>query len=189
VCSVVAVLAVATTSRSTAAPSSSGPPDATPPGAFALASSAFRAGAAIPARYTCEGEDIAPPLTWSGVPAGARSLVLFVEDPDAPDPAAPKRSWVHWIVYELPPGARGLAEGAAEASLPPGAKQGRNDWGRLGYGGPCPPIGRHRYFFRLLALDVGLASLDAPDRAALERAITGHTIGTAELVGTYEKRR
>jgi hypothetical protein len=151
-----------------------------------LTSASFADGAEIAARHTCEGEDTAPALTWSDVPAGARSLALIVDDPDAPDPAAPKMTWVHWVLYNLPPGAGGLPEGG---KLPAGTLQGLNDWNRVGYGGPCPPIGRHRYFFKLYALDVALADLHRPTKAALEAAMKGHVVEQVQLVGTYEKRR
>jgi hypothetical protein len=156
---------------------------------FSLRSPAFAANGEIPAKYTCEGEDVSPPLEWSGVPPSARSLALVVDDPDAPDPRAPKRVWVHWVVYDLPPAATALPEAAAAASLPPGAKQGKNDWGRAAYGGPCPPIGRHRYFFKLYALDTSLSELRSPTRTELEDAMRGHVVGQAQLVGTYEKSK
>lgn len=152
-----------------------------------LTSPAFAAHAAIPARHTCDGADTSPPLRWSGVPAGTRSLALVVDDPDAPDPAAPQRTWVHWVLYDLPPASAGLAESVAAAQLPPGTRQGRNDWKRSGYGGPCPPIGRHRYFFRLYALDSVLPDLRQPDKARLLAAMEGHVLAYAELVGTYQR--
>ena len=126
-------------------------------------------------------------LAWSGVPEGTKSLALIVDDPDAPDPAAPKRTWVHWVLYNLPPEAGGLDAAASPDLLPLGARQGRNDWGRTGYGGPCPPIGRHRYFHKLYALDTVLPDLGEPTKAALEKAMQGHVLGKSELVGTYEK--
>ncbi|MEZ4448788.1 MAG: YbhB/YbcL family Raf kinase inhibitor-like protein [Nannocystaceae bacterium] len=153
-----------------------------------LTSPAFATGESIPARYTCDGGDVSPPLRWSEVPPGARGLALVVDDPDASDPTAPTRTWVHWVLYDLDPGASGLPEGASAEAAPGGARQGKNDWHRLGYGGPCPPIGRHRYFFRLYALDVVLGDLGAPDRGALERAMGGHVLARAELIGTYERR-
>jgi Raf kinase inhibitor-like YbhB/YbcL family protein len=156
--------------------------------ALALTSSAFAHDGAIPATYTCQGKDISVPLAWSGVPAGTRSLVLIVDDPDAPDPAAPKMTWVHWVVYNIPPGATGLGEAVKSSELPKGTLEGRNDWGRTGYGGPCPPVGRHRYFFKLYALDVVLPDLGTPDKARLERAMKGHVLEKHELVGTYAKR-
>ncbi|HUY04689.1 MAG TPA: YbhB/YbcL family Raf kinase inhibitor-like protein, partial [Rhodocyclaceae bacterium] len=112
-----------------------------------LTSAAFSQQGAIPTKYTCEGADLSPPLSWTGLPPGTKSLALVVDDPDAPDPAAPKMTWVHWVLYNLPPTAGGLPEGALV--LPPGTQQGLNDWRRTGYGGPCPPIGRHRYFYKL----------------------------------------
>jgi len=147
-----------------------------------LLSGAFHANQPIPARYTCDGEDISPPLTWQGVPAGTRSLVLMIDDPDAPDPKHPRQVWVHWLVYNLPADCTGLAEAA---TLPPGALVGRNDWNRPDYGGPCPPIGRHRYFHKLYALDTMLLDLKHPTKSQLEHAIQGHVLAQAELVGTY----
>lgn len=152
-----------------------------------LTSKAFAAGGAIPSIHTCEGGDASPPLAWQGVPAGAKSLVLIVDDPDAPDPAAPKMTWVHWLLYDLPPTSHGLPQAVPKAALPAGTRQGRNDWKRAGYGGPCPPIGRHRYFHKLYALDVLLGDLSTPDGRALTAAMRGHVIASAELVGTYQK--
>ncbi|MBW7902811.1 MAG: YbhB/YbcL family Raf kinase inhibitor-like protein [Rhodocyclaceae bacterium] len=149
-----------------------------------LTSTAFADHGPIPARHTCEGANVSPPLAWTGVPPGTQSLVLIVDDPDAPDPAAPKMTWVHWLLFNLPPDADGLAE--AVAALPAGTGEGVNDWGRTGYGGPCPPIGRHRYFHKLYALDAALA-LQRPDKAALEAAMRGHVLAEAQLVGTYRK--
>lgn len=154
-----------------------------------LASPAFAANAAMPARFTCDGGDISPPLQWSGLPEGTRSLALIVDDPDAPDPAAPQRTWVHWVLYNLPADAAGLPEAAGSAQLPAGTREGRNDWARTGYGGPCPPIGRHRYFHRLYALDVALPDLGQPDKAKLLAAMEGHVLAQAELVGTYQRAR
>ena len=152
-----------------------------------LTSPAFSDREEIPKRYTCEGNDISPPLVWSGAPQETKSLVLIVDDPDAPDPAAPKMTWVHWVLYNLPPTSEGLPESVGANALPPGTKEGQNDWKNLGYGGPCPPIGRHRYFHKLYALDTVLADLDAPTKSQLERAMKGHVLDQAELVGTYEK--
>ena len=152
-----------------------------------LTSSAFADAGEIPAKYTCEGQDVSPPLAWSGVPSNARSLALIVDDPDAPDPAAPAMTWVHWVLYGLPPDAGTLPEGTR--TLPPGTRQGSNDWQRTGYGGPCPPVGRHRYFFKLYALDALLPDLGAASKAKLEAAMKQHVIARAELVGTYRKRR
>lgn len=154
-----------------------------------LTSTAFREGGEIPAQYTCEGEDKAPALAWAGVPENARSLVLIVDDPDAPDPKAPRMTWVHWVLYNLPPGARGLPEGATARDLPAGTEEGINDWNRTGYGGPCPPVGRHRYFHKLYALDTVLEAMNRPTKAQVEAAMDGHVIAQAELVGTYQKSR
>ncbi|QID19776.1 YbhB/YbcL family Raf kinase inhibitor-like protein [Nitrogeniibacter mangrovi] len=155
--------------------------------ALTLSSPVFASGADIPARYTCEGDDISPPLAWSGLPAGTKSLVLIVDDPDAPDPAAPKMTWVHWVLYNIPPSASGLGE--AVTALPAGTRAGLNDWKRPGYGGPCPPIGRHRYVHKLYALDTVLPDLGTPTKAALEARIAPHIIERTELVGTYQKGR
>jgi Raf kinase inhibitor-like YbhB/YbcL family protein len=154
-----------------------------------LTSPAFTHQGAIPARYSCEvrGSEVSPPLVWSGVPAGARSLALVVDDPDAPDPQAPQRTWVHWVLYDLPHAVGGLPEGVKPGQLPAGARQGKNDWGRSGYGAPCPPIGRHRYFFKLYALDTVLPDLGAPDEQRLNQAMRGHVLAHAELIGTYQK--
>lgn len=152
--------------------------------AFVLRSSAFAPQGKIPRAYTCEGRDLSPPLAWSGMPAGTKAFALTVVDPDAPDPAAPRMTWVHWVVYDIPAGATGIPEGGP---LPAGAREGRNDWKRTGWGGPCPPIGRHRYIFTLYALDTVLGDLHAPTRAALESAMAGHVLGRAELIGTYQK--
>ncbi len=156
---------------------------------FELMSPSFPATGEIPRRHTCEGEDVSPELRWSGVPEGAKSLVLIVDDPDAPDPAAPKMTWVHWVLYDIPPDATGLPEAVPAATLPPGTQQGQNDWKRTGYRGPCPPIGRHRYFHKLYALGEELGDLGQPTQAELERAMQGKVLAQAELVGTYEKGR
>ncbi|MGD2083791.1 MAG: YbhB/YbcL family Raf kinase inhibitor-like protein [Chromatiales bacterium] len=151
-----------------------------------IRSDAFGQRGSIPPRYTCDGQDVSPPLTWRGVPAGARSLVLIVDDPDAPDPAAPRMTWVHWVVYNLPATSQGLAEGVSD--LPAGARSGLNSWKRRGYGGPCPPVGRHRYFHKLYALDTTLPELERPTEGDVERAMQGHVLARAELVGTYQRR-
>ncbi len=156
---------------------------------FRLASPAFADGGEIPEVHTCEGKDVSYALEWSGVPEGTRSLVLIVDDPDAPDPAAPRMTWVHWVLYDIPPSAAGLAAAVGPDALPAGTRQGRNDWKRTGYGGPCPPIGRHRYFNKLYALNVVLGDLGSPDKARLEQAMEGHVLGKAVLIGTYQKRR
>lgn len=154
-----------------------------------LTSPAFPPDGEIPRLYTCEGKDLAPPLQWSGVPDETRSLVLIVDDPDAPDPKAPRITWVHWVLYDIPARADGLPEGATTARLPAGTREGLNDWRRTGYSGPCPPIGRHRYVHKLYALDAALPDLDEPTKTQLEAAMEGHVLAQAELVGTYEKAR
>jgi hypothetical protein len=154
--------------------------------ALMLTSSAFANGGEIPRIHTCDGNDVSPSLTWSGVPQGTRSLALIVDDPDAPDPAAPKMTWVHWVLYNIPASATGLPQGVTPSNLPAGTKQGLNDWKRTGYGGPCPPIGRHRYFHKLYALDSVLSDLDTPTKAQLEAAMKGHVVAHTELVGTYQ---
>jgi Raf kinase inhibitor-like YbhB/YbcL family protein len=159
--------------------------------AFSLRSPSFEHQGAIPAKHTCEGNDTAPALAWSDAPAGTRSFALIVDDPDAPDPRAPKTTWVHWVLYNLPAATTALPEAAAAANLPPGTQEGINDFGHAGYGGPCPPIGRHRYFHKLYALDVVLTELHKPQlkKADLEKAMHGHVLAEAQLVGTYEKAR
>jgi Raf kinase inhibitor-like YbhB/YbcL family protein len=150
-----------------------------------ITSSAFGQHQAIPKKYTCDGEDLSPPLAWSGVPTGAKSLVLIVDDPDAPDPVHPTMTWVHWVLYNIPPSASGLAEGVRK--LPAGTLEGINDWKRTGYGGPCPPTGKHRYYHKLYALDALLEDLRKPAKAALQKAMEGHLLAHAELVGVYRR--
>jgi Raf kinase inhibitor-like YbhB/YbcL family protein len=157
--------------------------------ALTLSSSAFLPNDTIPKQYSADGRDVSPPLSWTGVPEGTRSLALIVDDPDAPDPKAPKMTWVHWVLYNVPITADMLPEGVRSNQLPPGTKEGRNDWKRTGYGGPSPPIGRHRYFFKLYALDAILPDLHQPTKADLEAAMKGHVLGHAELIGTYERAR
>jgi len=155
--------------------------------ALILISLAFAHNGGIPQHYTCQGADVSPPLEWSGLPAGTKSLALIVDDPDAPDPAAPRMTWVHWVLYNLPPAATGLREAVRPNELPAGTREGLNDWKRTGYGGPCPPIGRHRYFHKLYALDSVLPDLGRPAKAALEKAMKGHILAHTELIGTYQK--
>lgn len=154
-----------------------------------LTSSAFHHHGEIPRPYTCDGADRSPPLVWSGVPTKAKSLALIVDDPDAPDPAAPRMVWVHWVLYNLPPIAGELPEAVSAQVLPPGTLQGVNDWQRTGYGGPCPPVGRHRYFFKLYALDAVLPDLGRPAKAVVEKAMQAHILGHAELMGQYQRNR
>ena len=156
--------------------------------AFTLSSPVFAEGDEIPARSTCEGEDISPRLVWSAPPPGTKSLALIVDDPDAPDPRAPKMIWTHWVLYNLPPAAGSLPEGADRSALPAGARERHNDWKRPGYRGPCPPVGRHRYFHKLCALDAVVADLGRPSKAQLEAAMKGHVLARSELVGRYEKK-
>ncbi|HVU51719.1 MAG TPA: YbhB/YbcL family Raf kinase inhibitor-like protein [Polyangia bacterium] len=157
--------------------------------AMTLTSPSFKSGGEIPRRHTCQGQDASPALAWADVPSGARSLALVVDDPDAPDPAAPKTTWVHWVVYDIPANATGLPEGAGAGSLPSGARVAKNDFGHAAWGGPCPPVGRHRYFFKLYALDITLPKEGAATKAALEKAMRGHVLAEAQLQGTYEKGR
>lgn len=144
--------------------------------ALNLSSPAFGNHGSIPSEHTCDGDSTPPPLQWSGAPDGTRSFALIVDDPDAPDPKAPKRTFVHWVAYDIPASSTRLADGH---------RDGVNDARGRGYTGPCPPIGRHRYFFKLYALDRELGDLGKPTKADLERAMSGHVLAKAELVGTY----
>ena len=157
--------------------------------AFTLSSPSFPPHGRIPEKFTCEGDDVSPPLEWSGAPATTKSFALIVDDPDAPDPRAPRMTWVHWVRYNLPASASALPEGVAPAALPAGTRQGLNDWKRPGYGGPCPPIGQHRYFHKLYALDAVLPDLGAATKTQVEQAMKGHVLATAELIGTYQKTK
>jgi len=155
--------------------------------ALSLTSPVFPHNGSIPKIYTCQGKDISPSLSWSGLPNGTKSVALVIEDPDAPDPAAPKRTWVHWVVYNIPPETMELKENVEGSKLPNGTREGKNDWDRIGYGGPCPPIGRHRYYHKLYALDVVLPDLNQPTKADLLKAMDGHVLEEAEMIGTYQK--
>lgn len=149
-----------------------------------LKSSAFQPGEMIPAKYTCDGPDVSPPLSWSDPPAGTRSFALISDDPDAP-----VGTWVHWVMWNIPPSARALEENLPKKdSLPNGAKQGTTDFRRIGYGGPCPPSGTHRYFFKLYALDTTLDLPPTTTKKALEKATQGHILAQAELMGKYRRR-
>jgi Raf kinase inhibitor-like YbhB/YbcL family protein len=159
------------------------------PMTLAITSPSFTHQGQIPSQFTCEGKDLSPALAFSGVPAGAKSLALIVDDPDAPDPKAPKMTWVHWLLYNLPPDTKGLPEAVSDQALPAGTRQGVSDFRKTGYGGPCPPIGRHRYFFKLYALDAVLPDLGRTDKAGLEKAMQGHVLAKAELMGTYQKKQ
>src|SRR3989338_5642140 len=148
-----------------------------------LTSAAFQDGGPIPARYTCEGKDLAPPLAWTDPPAATKSFALISDDPDAPG-----GTWVHWVAYNLPAGARSLPEGVpAQAQLADGTRQGITDFGRLGYGGPCPPSGTHRDYFKLYALDALLTPIPGARKADLERLMKGHILAEARLMGTYRR--
>ena len=153
-----------------------------------ITSPSFMHDRMIPQRHTCDGLNISPALAWNGVPTGVKSLALIVDDPDAPDPAAPQMTWVHWVLYNIPANASGLAEGVAVKELPAGTLQGINDSQSTGYGGPCPPIGRHRYFFKLYALDAMLPDLKHPTKAVLEKAMQNHVLAHSELIGLYQRR-
>jgi Raf kinase inhibitor-like YbhB/YbcL family protein len=157
--------------------------------AFTLVSESFQNNGIIPARYTCDGWDMSPPLLWTHVPTGAKSLALIIHDLDAPNPDSPQFLWMHWLLYNIPPNIHQLAEGITKKDLPAGALQGKNDWGRAAYGGPCPPRGKHRYLHKLYALDVVLPDLKTPTKAVFEKAIVGHVIGHAELLGLYQRAR
>jgi len=155
--------------------------------AMRLTSSVFVHQGEIPREYTCDGEDLSPPLAWTGIPAGTKSMALIVDDPDAPDPKAPKMVYVHWVLYNIPPDAGGLPEAVKPAKLPTGTLEGLNDWRRTGYGGPCPPIGRHRYFHKLYALDTVFRDLGKPTKKQLLAVMEGHVLAEAELIGTYQR--
>ena len=152
-----------------------------------LSSPSFSPGGEIPKPHTCDGDDHSPALEWTGAPAGTRSFALVVDDPDAPDPRAPKTVWVHWVLYDIPATSTGLAEGVGAAGLPRGTKVGLNDWKKAAWGGPCPPVGRHRYFFKLYALDVPELGIQGADKPDLERAMNGHVLAKTELLGTYQR--
>ena len=155
---------------------------------FVLSTPAFSNGAAIPVKHTCDGTDRSPELHWTQPPAGTKSLALIVDDPDAP-----VGDWVHWVLYDVPASVRSLQEEMATSGRlesPAGARQGRNDFGKLGWGGPCPPPGKpHRYFFRLYALDRVLDLEPGATKAGVERSMKGHVLAEAELYGTYARRR
>lgn len=154
-------------------------------GDFALTSTSFKHNGEIPKTFTCQGEDSSPPLAWEYAPKGTKSYALIVDDPDAPDPKNPKTTWVHWVVYNIPSNIKEIQ--ANVETLPSGAKDGLNDWKRTGYGGPCPPIGRHRYFHKLYALDMELSFKSTPTKKELEKAMEGHILEKTELIGTYQK--
>jgi Raf kinase inhibitor-like YbhB/YbcL family protein len=149
-----------------------------------ITSSAFEDGGLIPARYTCDGEDVSPPLQWAGVPEGVRSIALICDDPDAP-----MGTFVHWVLFNLPAVTKELAEDVpADKTLPNGARQGITDFGRIGYGGPCPPSGTHRYFFKIYALDAEIALKAGASKRELLKAMEGHILAQGQLVGKYRRR-
>ena len=152
-----------------------------------LSSPSFENQGNIPQKFTCDGEDISPALEWSGAPEGSETFVLIVDDPDAPDPANPRMTWVHWVLYNIPAAVGSLPEGVEDSDLPEGTLQGRNDWNKTGYGGPCPPMGQHRYFHKLYALDTVVPDLGQPTKEKLEKAMDGHIISRAELIGLYQR--
>ena len=150
-----------------------------------LTSTAFKEGEAIPRGYTCDGADVSPPLEWTGVPKTAKTIAIIADDPDAP-----AGTWVHWVLYNLPADGLGLIENTPQIeTLKGGGAQGKNDFGKIGYGGPCPPSGTHRYFFKFYALDSELTLKPGATRAEVEQAMEGHTIGRAQLMGTYSRQR
>ena len=150
---------------------------------FVLTSTVFKQGESIPERYSCDGEDISPALEWTDPPAGTQSLALILDDPDAPG-----GTWVHWVLFSIPAAARGLSEGVSDpAEQSDGGRHGENSWGQPGYGGPCPPGGTHRYFFKLYALDQELDLAALSSKAELEAAMQGHILAQAELMGTYSR--
>ena len=155
---------------------------------FQLTSSAFESGGWIPSKYTCDGEDISPALTWTDAPEETKSFALIVDDPDAPDPAAPRMTWVHWVLYNIPKSSNSLHEGIKREELPEGTLEGLNDWRKTGYGGPCPPIGKHRYFHKLYALDTVFSDLQKPTKSKLKQAMEGHILEKAELIGLYKRK-
>jgi len=151
--------------------------------AFQITTTAFRDGSSIPKRFTCDGSDVSPALSWGDPPAGTRSLAIIADDPDAP-----AGTWVHWVLYDLPADTRKLPEGVAkDRALPNGALQGRNDFGKIGYNGPCPPRGsEHRYFFKLYALDSRTGLKAGATKSELERTMKGHILSQAQLVGKFQ---
>lgn len=157
-------------------------PAVNPPAPLVVTSTAFADGGPIPAEFTCDGEDVSPPLAWSGAPSGTRSFAIIVDDPDAP-----KGTWVHWVVYDLPATTTSLARDAS-GELPEPARHGKNGWGDAAWGGACPPSGRHHYVHRVYALDAMTGLTGSPTRAQLDAAMKGHILAAGELVGTYQKR-
>ncbi len=170
---------------STASESQSAPKGESKPMNLKVTSSAFTDGQPIPAKFTCEGKDVSPALQWTGAPPNTKSFALIADDPDAP-----AGTWVHWVLYDLPPNTSELAEGVApKESLPNGAKQGINDFRKTGYGGPCPPPGKpHRYYFKVYALDAVLGLKTGTTKQDLTRAFANHVLAEGQLMGTYQRR-
>lgn len=154
-----------------------------------LTSPSFENQGEIPKKYTCDGEDIPPALTWSNVPEGTKSFAMIIDDPDAPDPANPRMTWVHWVLYNIPAMTSSLTEGVKENDLPKGTLEGLNDWKKTGYGGPCPPVGKQRYFHKVYALDIVLPDLKQPTKAKLEKAMEEYVLSKTELVGLYQREK
>ena len=153
-----------------------------------ISSPAFNHNEMMPALYTCEGPNISPPLAWTDPPAGTKSLVLISDDPDAPDPAAPKMVWVHWVLYNIPPETRSLPEGVADEALPEGSVVGTNDRQHAGWTGPCPPIGVHRYYFKLYALDALLPDIGHATKLEVLKQMEGHILAQTEMIGLYIRK-
>jgi Raf kinase inhibitor-like YbhB/YbcL family protein len=153
-------------------------------GTLELKSDSFNAGESIPEKHTCDGLNISPQLSWSGVPGSTKELVVIVDDPDAP-----AGDWVHWVLYGLPPDTTYLAENFSKTDTAAGARQGKNDFGKIGYGGPCPPRGStHRYFFKLYAINHALDLKPGATKAEIEKAIAGHILAQGELMGKYKRK-
>lgn len=184
-CAAAAPAPVATTAPPAAGPSAPAAPPAAPAARFEIRSTAFDYNKPIPAQYTCDGADLSPPLTWTNVPAGTKSFVLIVSDPDAPS-----GQWAHWLLWDLPAGTTSLPQGVPKTgALPDGSRQGKNDFGNPGWGGPCPPGGRHRYVFRLFAMDRLIGLPPDATRDTLEKSIQGHIVGQTEVTGRYQRPR
>jgi Raf kinase inhibitor-like YbhB/YbcL family protein len=150
-----------------------------------ITSSAFKNNAPIPSQFTCDGQDVSPPIAWQNIPPACKSLCLICDDPDAPG-----KTWVHWVCYDIPTAVTGIAQGCPKAdTISGGGKQGKTDFGSIGYGGPCPPSGSHRYFFKLYALDVMLNLPAGKTSQQIEQAMAGHIIAQAKLIGIYARKR
>ena len=180
ICLAIVVVGCSSGPSPTASPEEERPAAVAP---FVLTSTAFAEGESIPRKYTCDGENISPPLQWRDVPEGTRSFALVADDPDAPG-----GTWDHWLLYNLPAEARSLPEGVPpDAELSDSSRHGQNSWPQLGYGGPCPPSGTHRYFFKLYALDTVLELDAGANKERLSQAMEGHVLAEAELMGTYAR--